>query len=83
MRFQCMWRSCLRERSQIEREEPYDDDDAADRIDSFSCESDTQFTLDNDDNDEGDNDDDDGDDDDDNNDDVTVSLRSPIWLVHS
>ena len=43
----------------------------------------TQFTLDNDDNDEGDNDDDDGDDDDDNNDDVTVSLRSPIWLVHS
>ena len=83
MRFQCMWRSCLRERSQIEREEPYDDDDAADRIDSFSCESGTQFTLDNDDNDEGDNDDDDGDDDDDNNDDVTVSLRSPIWLVHS
>ena len=65
-RLWCTWRGYLRERDQIELEEPYDDDDAADRVGSLSCESGAQFTL----------DDDDDDDDDNDNDDVTVSLRS-------
>ena len=74
-RLWCTWRGYLRERDQIELEEPYDDDDAVDRVDSLSCESGAQFTL-----------DDDDDDDDDDNDDVTVSLRSdgsPIMSLRS
>ncbi len=43
-RFWCTWRGDLREHDQLEREEPYDDVDAADRIDSLRLYSGAQVS---------------------------------------
>ena len=69
-RFWCTWRGDLHEHDQLEREEPYDDVGAADRIDSLGAgKRETHFTLD-------DYDGDDDDNDDEGADNVIASLRS-------